>query len=1301
MHASSPFASLRPLGTLTVAISAVLAGALGCGGSEGSEAGGNGEQDAGAESAVDSAPDVGQDVALEGSLDADLPDGSDADTSDPDVADAPDTPVSQCQSGTCNHHGTCTDTPTGPMCACDEGWAAPDCAQCDGGAGYHEDGLGGCTTDPCLPNPCLDPAHVCTPDGASYACVCKAGTHDEGGVCVEDTTCGPNSCNGHGSCSDAGGSVVCTCDAGWAGKACDSCDAVNGYHPDGSGGCTTDPCVPNPCQDDHQTVCTAPGGVVQCSCDPGYHDEVGVCVVDETCGPNTCSGHGACTVVSGHVACDCHTGWAGPACAACDTAAGYHPDGQGGCTTDSCVPNPCTVLGKTVCEGAGAGFTCSCDPGYHDDGTGGCTTDPCVPNFCLAQNKACRVVGGAAECYTPDCDDQNPCTVDSLVGGVCQNTAEQNGMACQTSLCRTGETCQGGACLGGSVLVCSDANPCTTDACSEAVGCQFTEDDGLVPDDGIACTQDVCSGGIATHAPSDAVCDDGAWCSGVEKCEPGHAEADASGCRHVNVPSPPASASTCQGVGPCDEATKSFPVVLAPEGMSCEDGIACTVSDKCTAFGACAGTITASCYGGCSPQTPFGGDLDIPVSTVVGGITLGGGALPGTNTDYDGADIYLVAKDTGAAHHVGGYRYSYSGGSYVLTPNYYGGKVLAGVYDVLYRRYWDREYDTVSRTTSDKTHVAGYRYLKRDEVVGAGLKVLDLDIPVATVSGSLTLAGQPLPPTNTDYDGADIYLVAKDTGAAHHIGGYRYSYSAGSYVLTQNYYGGKVLAGTYDVLYRRYWDRQYNTVSRTTSDKTHVAGYRMLARDVVIASGNQTLNLDIPVATISGTLTLGGQVLPPTNTDYDGADIYLVAKDTGAAHHIGGYRYSYSGGSYVLTQNYYGGKVLAGTYDVLYRRYWDRQYDTVSRTTSDKTHVAGYRMLARDVVVSSGSQTLDLDIPVTTVTGTLTLAGQPLPATNTDYDGADIYLVARDTGAAHHIGGYRYSYSGGSYVLTANYYGGKVLAGTYDVLYRRYWDRQYDTVSRTTSDKTHVAGYRLLREGVTLASGSATLDLDIPVTTVTGTLTLAGQPLPPTNTDYDGADVYLVAKDTGAAHHIGGYRYSYSGGSYVLTQNYYGGKVLAGVYHVLYRRYWDREYNSVSRTTVDKSHVAGYRLLASDVTLAPGSQTLNLDVPVIVIAGTITLAGQPLPATNTDYDGADIYLLARDTGAAHHVGGYRYSYSGGAYVLTPNYYGGKVLDGGYDVLYRRYWDRQYNTVSRTTSDKTHVAGYRLLEGCLP
>lgn len=41
-----------------------------------------------------------------------------------------------------------------------------------------------------------------------------------------------------------------------------------------------DGCTPNPCTAPHQTVCTDVGGHPQCGCEPGYHDDRGVCVVD-------------------------------------------------------------------------------------------------------------------------------------------------------------------------------------------------------------------------------------------------------------------------------------------------------------------------------------------------------------------------------------------------------------------------------------------------------------------------------------------------------------------------------------------------------------------------------------------------------------------------------------------------------------------------------------------------------------------------------------------------------------------------------------------------------------------------------------------------------------------------------------------------------------------------------------------------------------------------------------------------------------------------------------------------------------
>lgn len=64
----------------------------------------------------------------------------------------------------------------------------------------------------------------------------------------------------------------------------------------------------------------------------------------ELCGDNTCneaSGGGTCDDSSGEAACTCSEGYVGPRCGQC--AAGWHPDGQGGCARDlatACEPLP-------------------------------------------------------------------------------------------------------------------------------------------------------------------------------------------------------------------------------------------------------------------------------------------------------------------------------------------------------------------------------------------------------------------------------------------------------------------------------------------------------------------------------------------------------------------------------------------------------------------------------------------------------------------------------------------------------------------------------------------------------------------------------------------------------------------------------------------------------------------------------------------------------------------------------------------------------------------------------------------------
>ena len=123
---------------------------------------------------------------------------------------------------------------------------------------------------------------------------------DEGGSSTPPT-CGPNACNeavGGGSCDDATGRAVCSCNTGYAGDRCDRC--ASGYTAR-DGACFPATCAADSCNESH--------------------------------------GGGTCDDTGGTVTCSCNEGFLGPTCRQC--AAGWHPDGAGGCTRDAgtaCTP---------------------------------------------------------------------------------------------------------------------------------------------------------------------------------------------------------------------------------------------------------------------------------------------------------------------------------------------------------------------------------------------------------------------------------------------------------------------------------------------------------------------------------------------------------------------------------------------------------------------------------------------------------------------------------------------------------------------------------------------------------------------------------------------------------------------------------------------------------------------------------------------------------------------------------------------------------------------------------------------------
>ena len=128
----------------------------------------------------------------------------------------------------------------------------------------------------------------------------------------------------------------------------------------------------------------------------------------------------------------------------------------------------------------------------------------------------------------------------------------QEGKGCDAdgSVCTDKDACQAGQCVAGPAVTCDDKNPCTTDSCDKAKGCQYAANSSSC-DDGDACTnKDICSAKKCTGTPLEkSACDD----------------------------KDPCTKDTCDQVAGC---------VHKPQPKVCDDGNACTV-DTCVKGSGC------------------------------------------------------------------------------------------------------------------------------------------------------------------------------------------------------------------------------------------------------------------------------------------------------------------------------------------------------------------------------------------------------------------------------------------------------------------------------------------------------------------------------------------------------------------------------------------------------------------------------------------------------------------------------------------------------------------------------------------
>jgi len=241
--------------------------------------------------------------------------------------------------------------------------------------------------------------------------------------------------------------------------------SVDAGPADGGGWDGGSPCLPtNPCVSP-KGICTPNGAAYTCTCNAGYHDVSGNCVLDQACQSNSCGGHGACTAPGGVVTCSCDVGYEPLYCGTCST--NWQDNDSNGSCLKACT-HPTLGLncnGHGTCSDTSGTATCACNPnwnpavncasclaGFQDNDSNGTCLAVCAAGTCNGHG-TCLDTSGTATCTcNANWNPANSCN--SCLAGFQDN--DSNGTC--LAVCAAG-TCNGhGTCLdtsGTATCTCS------------------------------------------------------------------------------------------------------------------------------------------------------------------------------------------------------------------------------------------------------------------------------------------------------------------------------------------------------------------------------------------------------------------------------------------------------------------------------------------------------------------------------------------------------------------------------------------------------------------------------------------------------------------------------------------------------------------------------------------------------------------------------------------------------------------------------------------------------------------------------
>jgi hypothetical protein len=395
--------------------------------------------------------------------------------------------------------------------------------------------------------------------------------------------------------------------------------------------------------------------------------------------------------------------------------------------------------------------------------------------------------------------------------------------------------------------------------------------------------------------------------------------------------------------------------------------------------------------------TPRSLDIDVPLTAVAGTFTVKGATI----TTWERGDCVLWLR-------------SAAGEDVELsttTTGTFSALVVPGSYDLYYREY--RKGPAVPTNASAK--------VKSGLVVGASPASFSIDVPATPVSGAVTFNGAKLAGSDKGSYGFTLRNAAGDSAQL-------------TSDLTKGSFSGLVVPGTYDLYYTYYSAGGVAAVPRNQSGKVRSG--------IVVGTSPLSLDIDVPATTVSVTATINGSAASAPIGDA------LVLRDA-AGDTVG-----FSGASDSLST-----LAIPGTYDLF--------YVSPSRAGLPDNRSAKLRS---GIVLGASPLTLDLDISTTTVSGSVAINGAKSSDTE---QGAGTLALRADNDSVP------LAYT------NAGSYSKVVIAGTYELVYATLVDGPAVPANKSAK----------LKQGIVVGTSPVSLDIDVPTTVISGSVTVNGAPV--------------------------------------------------------------------------------------------------------------------------------------------------------------------------------------------------------------